>query len=72
MGMKNTELAVSLNLRLSPGSTGFFLFLFCVYLFYLSILTDLFIGEFFLVTLGVFGVVQVIGSIVRRDFSFVE
>ena len=50
----------------------FLLFLFCVDLFCFSMFADLFIGEFFLVTLGVFDVVQVIDSIVRRDFSFVE
>ena len=60
------------ELTFAAWENWFFLFLFCVYLFYFSILTDLFLGEFFLVTLGVGDVVQIIDGTVFHDFSLVE
>ena len=60
------------ELTFAAGENWFFLLLFCVCLIYFPILTDLFIGEFFLVTLGVGGVVQIIDGTVSHDFSLVE
>ena len=60
------------ELTFAAWENWFLLFLFCVDLFYFSILTYLIIGEFFLVTLGVGDVVQIIDGIVSRDFSLVE